>query len=495
MLYFEKKRQMKLQERISGKRFKSDPNLIYLDIGIEGKDDQAVDAKVDFTRAVPIINSPDDYKVAITQFSLTTSNIPVMTWPVDTNNYKVGCFIMNPWDKDQKEVYNNFPAWTSVYPTPVLPLPNLTQQVPQEIFYSSQNDGQPVDIPQHKRDFFSYEDLIGQINIAIAAHWVKNLDVLYNLAGLPSTVLDVLKENLVPPWLTLENGKPIWNYSKWFTSDYFHQLQQQWGLFNFGGLTIYNSGFLINLCISLKLARMMNFPYYYLGDYLKQKYRQKGGPIDPICGNVIDNMDVINGVSPLPTTPTSELFYWPLLDTEGFEEKLVILNFDLLQKSSRWVTSESPPFPYESFYTVPMIDVNNKPVPFQPPVVTAIGASFLDYKTDVFKSGPSISDMSAFNSPTRIFFRTDLPIYADLIGGQKPRVDSIMQTFEISSLIGSPFKDISLTPSTLLYYSIMSGTPLSKIFIQAFYLNNGQAVPIVLSSGESMTIKFIFEKI
>lgn len=427
--------------KLSHKRRKLEPQHFYVSLDQFGVYGQKTLAKINFTRAVPIVYEPDDYKLFISRFTLTSSEVPVFFQPpAEYQDLFQVAIIGVDWGRIDPSASTPFPYYLNnnlqvkqVFNEPL----GLYQPVSRNVAWKRLGY-QPI---------FSYNELLAYLNQGIrnsAKELINTSATAYTIIGgkgLRLPVFDPSIENakhpLSVPWLSASAAAVRINYTDQYVPD----------LFLWEDLETVPPPLprkvSIHLCVTKAIADKLGFSFKYLADLTTSTVEITG------CDNLFSSLlqdkclvfvdiGAMHMASSNSTITTNDHFFYN----------------DGTQREATWPTCT--------------------------------------YNDAI----ENVSSLPSWNAAHRLLFRTNLPLFQSEIGGQLAITDTIVTEFDINSAVGHPLTNVSVVISNNEYYSISSGTPLSDIYIQVFWMDAyGLLHPLEISGGDRFSMKIGFQKI
>lgn len=426
-----------------------DYNFVHVNLSKFGTFDTIVPAKIDLTRAVPIIDKPDDYKCSVTAFSLKSSLIPTFQDPPTgfESLYRTAIVAI-----DYGKLKSGLPYACTPYTYPltnVESVMNIWPNAPRDFYLSEQ--AYPKSNRGLRNPAFSYEKIISDINDCLFSCLYKYDEyaaATYQPSGNPAAPGKVPpffpsgNKDIDCPWFSLKGASTQVNFTTYWVPELFEYK-------SFPASPTPTRGGALYLCLSKAVAQKFTFPFFG-----------------------IDNFDIQPGEN--LTGIDSEF-------TTGKDSDLVFLDL-----SSIWRADSSQIInTYSKWICRNEFDVSNTIYGFQP------------VKVDYIQAEETTSNLQLWNYPQRIFFRSNLPLHNQIIGGQQSAVvDNILQDYEITDLISGSTSTVNIIVPTSVYFSIKQGSNLSKLYIEVYWVDFlGEAHPVYLSGNDSFNITIGFERL
>jgi len=425
-----------------GRRRKREEDFIYVNLNQWGTYDEAVPAKLDFTKTVPIIESPDNYQLAVTSFALKSALIPTFIKPQGgfTSLFRVAVIAgdlgklvpTNPAHPITSYPYslNTDAQIIEVWPNESR---NWCIQNPQKEIGTSINGVVPDAI-------YSYEKIFADINDAIY-HSAFALNTLYNSWPDKVPPVGASLPGIDMPWFSSENAITHLNFSSFYVPQ----------LFNYQNTTQpegSDSAVALFLCVSKAIARNLTFPFFGIEAFNIQ-------PGENFTG--IDNEF-----------------------SQGKDSDLVFIDIASIWSSSQCTEIST----FSKYLQRSIYDLPGDLTAYTPTTVTYITAVEVE------------SALHLWNAPTKLFFRSNLPIFTAEQSGQSSVKDNILQDYELTGLISHNASSTNVVFANPIFFSISQGSSLSSVSVSAYWIDfNGNSRPVYLTGNDSFAMKIQFQKI
>lgn len=419
-----------------GRKRKREEDFIYVNLNQWGAYDEVTVAKLDFTKTVPIVESPDNYQLAVTSFALKSALIPTFIKPQIgfTNLFRVAIMAgdlgklvqTNPAHPIQKYNYplNDGAQIVEVWPNEDK---NWYLQNPQK------------EIGTIRDAIYSYEKIFADINEAIFhSAFALSLFTTTYPNNVPAVAPSIAGIDM--PWFSSESAITHLN----FTSYYVPQLFDYQNTDPSGN----DSAVALFLCVSKALARNLTFPFFGLEAFNIQ-------PGEDFTG--FDNEF-----------------------QQGKDSDLVFIDISSIWSSS--LCSEITT--YSRYLQRSIYDLPGNLTAYAPAKVTYLTAVEVE------------SALHLWNAPTKLFFRSNLPIFTAEQSGQSAVKDNILQDYELTGLISHNASSTNVVFANPIFFSINQGSNLSSVSVSAFWIDfYGNSRPVYLTGNDSFSMKLQFQKI